>query len=284
MMIGELSGKIAFITGAASGIGLGMARAFAGVGMKVAMADIDANALQAAATELERSGAKVLAVPLDVADWPSWAAAADKVTAALNGPVQVLCNNAGVTTMGVKFEALTPALWAKVVNINLNGVYYGIQCFLPQMRTAGGGHIVNTASFAGLFGATPTLSGYTTTKFAVVGLSESLHAEFAPYNIGVSVMCPASVRSKLWRTSRRIRDLPDIQDPPPETALGGSASPDGLDPFHVGQRVVDAVRAGELYIITHPEYRPALTHRHDQLMTAFDRAEAARDVLRPSSK
>jgi NAD(P)-dependent dehydrogenase (short-subunit alcohol dehydrogenase family) len=277
----DLSGKVAFITGAASGIGLGMARAFAGAGMKIAMADVDADALKQAASDVEDSGATVLAVPLDVADWPGWTAAAEKVAAAL-GPVQLLCNNAGVTTMGSRIEALPPSLWNKVVDINLNGVFYGVRSFLDQMKAAGGGHIVNTASFAGLYGSVPGLSAYVATKFAVVGLSEALQEELASHGIGVSVVCPGSVRTRLWRTSRRVRGLPDTDVPPPEAMLGGSAAPDGLDPFHVGLRVVDAVRAGELYVITHPGLRPAIVHRHEKLMEAFDRAEAEQAVLRPA--
>jgi NAD(P)-dependent dehydrogenase (short-subunit alcohol dehydrogenase family) len=277
----DLSGKVAFITGAASGIGLGMARAFAGAGMKIAMADVDADALKQAASDVEDSGATVLAVPLDVADWPGWTAAAEKVAAAL-GPVQLLCNNAGVTTMGSRIEALPPSLWNKVVDINLNGVFYGVRSFLDQMKAGGGGHIVNTASFAGLYGSVPGLSAYVATKFAVVGLSEALQEELASHGIGVSVVCPGSVRTRLWRTSRRVRGLPDTDVPPAEAMLGGSAAPDGLDPFNVGLRVVAAVRAGELYVITHPGLRPAIVHRHEKLMEAFDRAEAEQAVLRPA--
>jgi NAD(P)-dependent dehydrogenase (short-subunit alcohol dehydrogenase family) len=278
-MIRDLSGKVAFITGAAGGIGLGMARAFAGAGMKIAMADVDVEALKQAASDVEECGATVLAVPLDVGDWPGWTLAAKKVEAAL-GPVQLLCSNAGVTTLGSKIEAISPSLWNKVVDINLNGVFYGVHSFLDQMKAAGSGHIVNTASFAGIYGSVPGLSAYVATKFAVVGLSEALQEELASHGIGVSVVCPGSVRTRLWRTSRRVRGLPDTDVPPPEAMLGGSAAPDGLDPFDVGLRVVDAVRAGEFYVITHPELRPAIVHRHEKLMGAFDRAEAEHAVLR----
>ncbi len=144
-MISDLHGKVAFITGSAGGIGLGMARAFAEAGMAIAMADIDADALGRAASDLESSGAKVLALPLDVTDRPGWAAAAEKVAATL-GPVQLLCNNAGISTLGLKFAEVTPELWTRVIDINLNGAFNGVHYFLESMVAAGGGHIVNTAS------------------------------------------------------------------------------------------------------------------------------------------
>ena len=281
-MIGELRGKTALITGAGSGIGLGMARAFAEAGLKIAMVDIDAKALSAAATDLTASGAQVLALPLDVTDYPGWTAAADTVEAAL-GPVQILCNNAGVGAMGLTLDVLTPEVWNKFVSINLNGVFYGIHCLVPRMRAAGDGHIVNTASMAGLMSGHAGIAPYATTKHAVVGLSETLRAELAPQGIGVSVLCPAAVRTQLWRTSRRVRDLPDIEIPPPEYRLG-SASPDGLDPYRVGLRVLEAIRANELYILTHPETRNWVVPRFAAIMAAYDTAEAALPTLRGEPK
>jgi len=280
-MIADLNGKVALITGAGSGIGLGMAHAFARAGMKIAMVDVDADALNRAASDLADLKATVLALPLDVTDRPGWLAAVNKVETAL-GPVQLLCNNAGVSALGMKIDELAPALWDKVVDINLGGVFNGVHCCVTRMRAAGGGHIVNTASFAGLFGSGgPGMAAYVATKFAVVGLSEALRAELAPDGIGVSVVCPGAVRSRLWRTSRRIRGLPDTDVPPPES-LSGSASPNGLDPFRLGLRILDAVRADEFFVITHPEFRPAIVHRHEQLMAAFDRAEAARPMFDPA--
>ncbi|MFJ8754941.1 SDR family NAD(P)-dependent oxidoreductase [Streptomyces sp. NPDC102441] len=280
-MIGDLQGKVAFITGSAGGIGLGMARAFAEAGMKIAMADVDAEALEQAASDLEASGATVLAVPLDVTDPAGWAAAAEKVQAAL-GPVQLLCNNAGVSTLGLKFGQITPELWTKVVDTNVNGAFNGIRCFLEPMVAAGGGHIVNTASMGGLFGGIPDLTAYTATKFALVGLSESLRAELAVDGlVGVSVVCPGGVRSRLWRTSLRARGVADA-DAVPSSAGGQSASPDGMDPYEVGLRTVDAVHNNELYVITHPEFRAAIVYRHDQLMAACDHGEAVGAELHPN--
>lgn len=270
-MIDEFEGKVAFVTGAAGGIGLGIARAFAETGMKVALADVDVETLRQSTADLQKTGAAVIAVPLDVADLVSWKAAAETVKAEL-GLVQVLCNNAGVSTLGMKFKDISPDLWSKVVGINLNGVYNGIHCFLDGMRTAGGGHIVNTSSMGGMLGIAE-LAPYVATKFAVVGLSEGLRAEFAPDGIGVSVLCPGGVRSRLWRTSRPIRGLPDT-DTPPDDASAQSARSTGMDPYEVGLRVVDAVRNNELYIFTHAEFKAPIANRCEQLLAAFDRAAA----------
>jgi NAD(P)-dependent dehydrogenase (short-subunit alcohol dehydrogenase family) len=270
-MISDLKSKVALVTGAAGGIGLGMARAFAEAGMKVAIADIDVKTLSEAAADLERLGATVLAVPLDVADLSSWKAAAEAVEARL-GPVQLLCNNAGVSTLGMKFDAISPELWGKVVDINLNGVFNGVHTFLNGMRAAGGGHIVNTSSMGGMLGVAD-LSPYVATKFGVVGLSEALRAEFAADGIGVSVLCPGGVRSRLWRTSRPIRGLPDV-DTPPDDASGQSGRAAGMDPYEVGQRVVEAVLANELYIFTHAEFKAPLARRGEQILAAVDRAAA----------
>jgi NAD(P)-dependent dehydrogenase (short-subunit alcohol dehydrogenase family) len=267
----QLAGKVAFITGSAGGIGLGIARACADAGMKVALSDVDEPTLQHAASELTEAGAEVMAVPLDVTDRDGWARATREVPALL-GPVQLLVNNAGVSTFGMSFDEISPELWDRVVAINLTGVYNGTHHFLPGMHAAGGGHIVNSSSAAGL-GGVPKAGPYSATKFAIMGLSESLRAEFAESGIGVSVLCPGSVRTRLWRTSRAVRGLPDIEVPPQELLVGGSADPNGMDPDEVGRRVIDAVAANEPYIMTHPELREFATDRHNTLLRGFERAE-----------
>lgn len=259
-----------FVTGAAGGIGLGIARACVRAGMKAVLADIDESELAQAAARLAGAGAEVMVVPLDVTDREAWARAARAVPAAV-GPVQLLVNNAGVSTLGMRFDEIAPELWDRVVDINLTGVYNGVRAFLSGMRAAGGGHIVNTSSVGGLFGA-PVLAPYCATKFGVVGLSEALRAELAPDGIGVSVLCPGSVRTRLWRTSRVVRGLPDL-DTPPDDISGQSARAE-MSPDEVGRRVLDAILADEPYIITHPELRTALTDRHARLLDGFDRAEA----------
>lgn len=265
----DLTGKVALITGSAGGIGLGIARALTEFGVKVALADIDEDALEKSTAELAESGGEVTAVRLDVTDRAAWVTAGEHVRDTL-GPVRVLVNNAGVSTLGMRFDEVGPELWERVVDINLTGVYNGVRHFLPEIREAGGGHIVNTSSMGGLIGS-PTLAPYAATKFAVVGLSEVLRAELAADGIGVSVLCPGGVRTRLWRTSRPVRGLPDT-DIPPSDVSGQSASA-GMEPYEVGRRVVDAILADELYIITHPEFRSAIVDRHEQMMHGFDRAE-----------
>jgi NAD(P)-dependent dehydrogenase (short-subunit alcohol dehydrogenase family) len=178
----------------------------------------------------------------------------------------------GVSTFGVRFEDIGPELWDRVIAINLAGVYNGVHYFLAGMQAAGGGHIVNSSSMAGLLGV-PMGGPYAASKFAIVGLSESLRAELVDSAIGVSVLCPGSVRTRLWRTSRAVRGLPDVDVPPPELK-GGSADPHGMDPDEVGRRVVDAVVADEPYIMTHPEFRDSVTERHAALLRGFERAAA----------
>jgi len=265
----DLTGRVAFVTGAAGGIGLGIARVFTEHGVKVALADIDEAELEKSGAELAESGAEVVPVVLDVTDRDSWAAAVDKVRSAL-GRVQLLVNNAGVSTLGMRFDEVRPEVWDRVVDINLTGVFNGVHCFLPDLRAAGGGHIVNTSSMGGLVGA-PALSPYSATKAGVIALSESLHAELAEEGIGVSVLCPGGVRSRLWRTSRAVKGLPDT-DVPPDDVSGQSATA-GMTPYEVGRRVVDAIVADELYVFTHPEYRAYVADRHERMMRGFDHAE-----------
>jgi NAD(P)-dependent dehydrogenase (short-subunit alcohol dehydrogenase family) len=267
----ELAGKVALITGSAGGIGLGIARACAHEGMKVVLSDIDEAELRQSAAELTRSGASVMTLRLDVTDRADWQNAAERIPSAM-GRVQLLVNNAGVSTLGMKFDEISPALWDRVIEINLTGVYNGVRYFLEGMRDAGGGHIVNTSSMGGLIGS-PALAPYSAAKFGVVGLSESLRAELAEWGIGVSVLCPGGVRSRLWRTSRQVRGLPDA-DTPPLDVSGQSARPEAMDPYEVGRRVLDAVVADEFYIITHPEFRAAIEGHNEALLHGFDRAKA----------
>jgi len=266
----QLVGKVALITGSAGGIGFGIARAFAEAGMKIVLSDIDELELEKAAAELKEAGADAMAIPLDVTDRDDWARAVERVTIEM-GPVQLLVNNAGVSTLGLTFDEIGPDLWDRVIAVNLTGVYNGIHYFLHGMRAAGGGHIVNTSSMGGLL-PSPALVPYSASKAAVVALSEALRAELADAGIGVSVLCPGGVRSRLWRTSRAVRGLPDT-DTPPSDISGQSARPDAMDPYEVGRRVLDAVLADEPYIMTHPEMRLHVADRNERVMHGFDRAE-----------
>jgi NAD(P)-dependent dehydrogenase (short-subunit alcohol dehydrogenase family) len=207
----DLTGKNAFITGGASGIGFAMAQAFLNEGMNVAIADVDADALAKAMTALSGSNARVLAVQLDVTNRSQYEEVAQQVEAEL-GNVHVLCNNAGVYRGGA-LDAVTYADWDWVMGVNVGGVINGLQTFLARMERHGeGGHVVNTASMAGLTTA-PGLGVYNASKFAVVGLSEALRKDLEPKGIGVSVLCPGMVRTRILE-SERTRPAPfDVEDP-----------------------------------------------------------------------
>lgn len=253
----DIAGRSVFITGAARGIGLGIARAFAKAGAKVALADLDSEALASAAAELS-AVTEVATFELDVRDRAAFAGVADAAEAAL-GPISVLCNNAGVgTSFGLgdmTFEA-----WDLVLNTNLGGEVNGVQTFLPRMLARGEGHIVNTSSAAGL-GPQGGNSGfiYDTSKVAIVGLSEALAKTIMHTGlpIGVSVLCPGPVASDSIDTCLRAEEAIDTR--PAEVRAEKQAwweqrraplQEYGLDPDLVGEMVVAGVRANKLYILT----------------------------------
>jgi NAD(P)-dependent dehydrogenase (short-subunit alcohol dehydrogenase family) len=270
----HLEGKTAVVTGAASGIGLGMARTFAREGMVVVLCDIRADRLDAALAEVEALGVRAIAVPTDVSDRASVEQAAKRAVEAFGG-VHVVCNNAGVTMHGKSVAELSPKEWDWVIGVNLYGVIHGVQTFLPLIRAHGGeGHIVNTASIAGFVVNPERRSGaYASTKFAVVALSESLHADLAETPIGVSVLAPAAVDTQIYRSGDNL----------PER-FGGPYALSGNDPLHeelkhglhpdtVGVRVVRAIRKRELFVFTHMHTKAWLDRRHQRIGGAFDDCE-----------
>jgi len=269
----DLQGKTAFVTGGASGIGLSMARAFGAAGMNVMLADINEDDLSVAVNELKERQVKAAGVRCDVADRKSVERAADETVAAF-GKVHVVCNNAGVGAGG-PIDTLKPGDWDWTIAVNLMGVVYGIEAFLPHIRAHGeGGHFVNTASMAGMI-SIPGMEPYTASKYAVVGMSEGWAGQLAPENIGVSVLCPGFVRTRIHESARARQDkfgpASDERDPARVEAakqliLGG------LDPDRVGARVVEAIQAGELYIFTHPDMAPLFTERARNIEAAFARA------------
>ena len=248
----DIDGKTAFITGGARGIGLGIARAFARAGAKLALADIDQASLATAKSELSDL-TSVETFVLDVRDRSAYARVADETESRL-GSVSILCNNAGVAG-SQHVTRLTYEYWDWVIGINLTGVINGIQTFLPRMLKRGsGGHIVNTASGAGL-AATSAGVLYTTSKFAVVGLSESLRLELAPFKIGVSVLCPGPVNTQIISNTNDTR--PSSSATVEETKIWEAALTQakaflaaGADPDEVGEMVLAAVKADRLYIHT----------------------------------
>lgn len=280
--------KVAFITGAASGIGLGLARTFARAGMRVAMADKRADAVAAAAESLVREGGRVKAVTLDVTDRAAWAEAADRVEAEL-GNVELLCSNAGVNFVGPLQEA-TFEDWDFALGVNLGGAINAVRTFTPRLvARATRGHIVITSSVAGLF--TGGGSGvYATTKYALVGLAESLRADLRPHGIGVSVLCPGPVKSELFESTAAVRPArlaPTGSVPllPPgmsreETPIFVTA-PDGEE---VGAQVLEGIRRNALYILTHAEIRPVIEARTAALLAALPAGPVNPERIAASSR
>ena len=266
----EFAGKAAFITGGASGIGLALGHAFAEAGCRVMLADIEETALRDAVRSLEDIGPEIRSVVCDVADPASVDAAAEKTVAAF-GKVHILCNNAGVAG-GSGGEAILLANWRWVLDVNLMGVVHGIASFLPHMRAHGeGGHIVNTASMAGMLsGGGLGFSPYTASKYAVVGISEGLSAELQPLGIGVTVLCPGYVRTRIAEAGRNRHARYGAHPASSRAAAVAEFVRTGMDPKVVADRVLAAIRDDELYVFTHPEYRPAVEARFAGILAAFD--------------
>ena len=269
----HLTGKTAFITGGASGIGSAMAKVFAREGMNVMLADIEAGALDEAAHALRNAGTNIGTVVCDVADAHSVARAAQAAFEKF-GNVHIVCNNAGVGG-GSGIDDIRLDTWRWVIDVNLMGVVYGIEAFLPHMRAHGeGGHFVNTASMAGL-NTGLGFSAYVASKFAVVAMSEGLAKQVAPLGIGVTVLCPGFVRTRIWESTRN-RPTRYGEAPPPsplhkQLAELGAA---GLEPEDVAAQVLAAIRANELYVFTHagPDWRAEVQERFDGILAAMDRA------------
>ena len=248
----QLEGKVAFITGGGGGIGGGMAQAFVESGMKVVLADIEQ---EYAREQAEKLGNSAIAVSLDVTSLDSWAEAKAAAYKAF-GQVDVLCNNAGISQPRQPLDQISPEMFARVMNINTTGVYNGIVTFTGNMRERGGGHIVNTSSMNGLL-AFATFGAYSASKFAVTAMSEALRDELAADNIGVSVLFPGLTHSRM--------SLADIEsgDIPPEVAAQGLTNP-----LYLGRAVVNALKENQLYIISHPAYKPVLEQRFKALLDA----------------
>jgi NAD(P)-dependent dehydrogenase (short-subunit alcohol dehydrogenase family) len=263
----DVEGKVAFITGGGSGVGLGLARAFVAAGMKVAIADVRADHLEEATAAL---GADVLAIRLDVTDREAFARAADETERAL-GNVHVLCNNAGVNLFNDIADA-TYQDWDWVLGVNLGGVVNGIVTFVPRIKAHGdGGHVVNTASMAA-FVAGPGAGIYTTAKFGVHGLSDALRWSLLPHGIGVSMVCPGLVKSKIYESDLiRPAELSTQVTPADEEFMRilPSLHDAGMDPDEIGEKVLRAIRRNDFYVFTHPDHREELREIFDETLAAF---------------
>ncbi|MBV8951445.1 MAG: SDR family NAD(P)-dependent oxidoreductase [Actinobacteria bacterium] len=267
----HLGGKVAVVTGAASGIGRGLARRFGAEGMSVVVADVEPAALdETAALIREAAGVEVLAVRTDVSD-PDAVESLAARTYERFGAAHVVCNNAGVFQGGFLWER-TEADWDWVFGVNVYGIIHGIRSFVPRMLEQGGdGHVVNTASIAGL--VTSGYSGpYSVSKFAAVALSESLAHDLRASNasIGVSVLCPSAVNTRIGESTRnRTGPVPSEVDAPDahfvEQALRDLTAR-GLEPDAVAGMVVDAIRAGQFYIPTNASYDEQIRSRFDDMV------------------
>jgi NAD(P)-dependent dehydrogenase (short-subunit alcohol dehydrogenase family) len=272
----ELSGKVAVVTGAASGIGLALCRRLGTDGMRVMMADVEEPALAAAARDVAGEGIEAACSVTDVSD-PDAVDALARATLDRFGAVHLVCNNAGVAGGGLAWEVPMPA-WDWIVGVNLFGVVNGIRAFVPHLIAQGEGHVVNTASVAGLLGS-PGLSAYCATKHAVVGLSESLRHDLAVAGapVGVSVLCPGFVRTRIAEADRnwpaRLGPPPEIDDQPAAELMRqavAEAIESGLDPAVIAEAVRDAVLAGRFWILTHPEFNDAVAGRYRDAVAGHD--------------
>ena len=271
----DFKGKTAFVTGAASGIGLAMARTFLDRGMNVMLADVEQAALDKAVHSLSNHGDRVASVTADVSVGEAVAEAAERAIKTF-GKVHVLANNAGVSKGG-KVEEIPLADWDWVIGVNLYGTLHGVRTFVPHMKAHGEpSHIVSTSSMSGL---TPkALAGpYGATKFAIVGLSHVLRDELKETNIGVSVLCPGWTRTNMPDNGRnrpeRFGGPYDFRKDPLLAARNKEYvenSAKGLDPLDLAALVVRAIEENEFYIMTEPGRRGSVAARYDELMAAFD--------------
>lgn len=271
----DVSGKVAFVTGGASGIGLGIAKAFAEGGMKIVIADVDEAKAGEAVEDFRSVGTDAMSVALDVTSRSGWEEAAAKACERFGG-VDVLVNNAGVAQSRLPdgepllMTDMSEQLFRMVIDVNVVGVFLGVRTIGAMMVARGGGSIVNTASMAG-FLAPGGSSAYVTSKFAVVGLSESLRCELAPHNVGVSVFCPGGVKSNLVATSaaRRERLVTDGGEKQARLLAARQASSVVMDAINAGRCVLLGVRNNDLYIFSHPEYRDLVDERFGGVLASF---------------
>lgn len=263
----DYSDATAFITGGASGIGLGMARAFAAAGIRVAIADIRADHLDTART-LFPHDAPVHFLPLDVTDRDAYVRAADEAEAVL-GPVSIVCNNAGVGLLG-RAQDSRYADWDWAMAVNVGGVINGVQTFLPRMLGRGPGHIVNTSSIGAML-PMPGGAAYVTSKAAIIGLSEALHSDLHDDDIGVTLLIPGPTATNIHQVKRlRPQSFADTGFAGLEAQLDEKPLFDGgLDPLETGRMVLDAIAARQLYLFTHADFREGVAQRLAAIMTGF---------------
>ena len=263
----QIEGRIAVVTGAASGIGRGMAEAFAAAGMKVVASDVRAEALEAAVKELSAFGS-VIGVPADVRKSDDVERLADRTLEAF-GAVHVLCNNAGVASSGSRIWEASLDEWRWHLDVMVMGVVHGIRSFVPKMLAQGDeAHIVNTASMGGLITGSDPQAVYMTAKHGVVALTEALEQQLAAVGdrVKCSVLCPAWVSSEVFDNFERLKPAGVGS---PESTPAGKAITDlsrkllaaGLTPRAAGEIVLQAIRDDTFYVLTHPDWAPMVEAR-----------------------
>ncbi len=263
----SLKDRTAVVTGGASGIGRALALLFAREGANVVVADLDEAGMAETVAAVSQAGRRGLAVKTDVSRLADVQALANRAFGEF-GAVHVVCNNAGVALWG-GLESVTHKDWEWAMGVNLWGVIHGVEAFVPRM-VAGKqpGHVVNTASMAGLI-ASQGLGIYNTTKYAVVGLSETLQKDLRGYDIGVSVLCPMGVHTQIRQSDRNrpadLRNAPTERDGRAVELIGRY-----LPPEHVAERVLRAIYANRLYVITHEEGLTPLKRRFERMAQAIE--------------
>ena len=264
----NISGKVAFITGGAGGIGLGIAKTLAKYGVKVTIVDLRQDALDVAMTYFRERKLPAHSIRLDVTDRAAYAKAADEAEAVF-GRIHILVNNAGVGGGGPAPQ-MTFKDWDYVMGVNVGGVINGLVTILPRILKHGeGGHIVSTSSTNGI-AATGVSITYCTSKFAVAGMMEALATELQTTNVGVSVLVPGPTMTDLGKTSRenrpdRLRNDAEIAPPGPQRPRDPVV---WMDPLETGERVVRGIRNNDLFIMTHPEFKAGYSARHEAIMRA----------------
>lgn len=272
----EYAGKVAFITGGASGAGFGQATVFAEAGCKIAVADVRRAAVEEAVARLRAQGAEAHGIELDVTDRAAYARAADEVEKVFGKPPELLFNTAGVNSFGpVENSTFDDFDW--ILGVDLGGVVNGMVTFVPRMISAArGGYIVTTASIGGFFGS-PAASIYSAAKAAIINLMESYRLALARYQIGVSVLCPANIRSNIFEASRlrpaQFRNTGYVENDAVIQSLR-SIHAHGLDPVVLARRTKEAMEANQLYIIPYPEQKEPLEQHFKQIVDAVLPMEA----------
>ena len=279
----DVSGKVAFITGGSSGIGLGQARVFHEAGMKVVIGYIRDDQIGPALDQFKSGKDRIHAIKVNVIDRAAMTAAADEIEAKF-GKIHLISNNAGIGPL-TPLSGTEPKDFDQTVAVNLTGVYNGVHIFLPRLRKHGeGGHIVTTSSMSGIL---PTEGGgagaYTCTKFATVGMMEILRSELetANANVGVSVYCPGLVNTNIFELAKNV----SAAFSEPGTKAGPADAPvneafirqiigNGMDPIEAGQIVLAGIRNNDLFILSHPEFGPGIKERMDTLMASVPNTRA----------